>query len=172
MSLTDAQVIGTFGDPGPFVRQDGSIDERWPTMILAPLTLPAPLPLSWDHQHTVTRLRVHRKLVGLFSAALAAIHANAEAWASLGDTGGAYAWRPQRGAKRLSRHCWAIALDLDVGDNPIGGKPHMHPAVIAAFAAQGFEWGGAWKRRKDPMHFEFADLGRLAIPAGGSGPVA
>jgi hypothetical protein len=48
----------------------------------------------------------------------------------------------------------------------------MHPAVIAAFAAQGFEWGGAWKRRKDPMHFEFADLGRLAIPAGGSGPVA
>ena len=128
--------------------------------------------LFWDHQHTVTRLRVHRKLVGLFSAALAAIHANAEAWASLGDTGGAYAWRPQRGAKRLSRHCWAIALDLDVGDNPLGGKPHMHPAVIAAFAAQGFEWGGAWKRRKDPMHFEFADLGRLAIPAGGSGPVA
>ena len=164
MLLTDAQVIANFGDPAPYVSPDGSISDAWPELILAPILLPAPLPLSWDHQHLVTRLRVHRRLVTAFTAALAEVHADPEAWASLGDTGGAYAWRPQRGAKRLSRHCWAIAVDLDVADNPMGGQPKMHPAVIAAFAAQGFDWGGAWRTRKDPMHFEFADPTKLGPP--------
>jgi hypothetical protein len=172
MLLTDAQVIAEFGDPSQYVLRDGSVSQRWTDGILATIALPAPLPLSWDRQHTVTRLRVHRKLVDVFRAAFTAVHGDPEAWASLGDIGGAYAWRPQRGAKVLSRHCWAIAVDVDVADNPLGGKPHMHPAVITAFAAQGFDWGGAWRTRKDPMHFEFADLAKLGAPAVGVGPVA
>jgi hypothetical protein len=135
MLLTDAQVIAEFGDPSQYVLRDGSVSQRWPDGILATIALPAPLPLSWDRQHTVTRLRVHRKLVDVFRAAFTAVHGDPEAWASLGDIGGAYAWRPQRGAKVLSRHCWAIAVDVDVADNPLGGKPHMHPAVITAFVA-------------------------------------
>lgn len=162
MLLTDSQVIANFGDPTPYVRPDGSIDDAWATAQLAALELPAPLPLSWDRAHTVSRLRVHRRLVGLFRGALEAVHANAEAWASLGDTGGVYAWRPQRGAKRLSRHCWGIAIDLDVADNPLAATvAKMHPAVVAAFKAHGFEWGGSWRTRKDPMHFEFVDVARL-----------
>ena len=172
MLLTDTQVIAIFGDPAPYVLKDGSVSQRWPDSILATIALPAPLPLSWDRNHTVTRLRVHRKLVGAFRAAFATVHEDEEAWASLGDTGGAYAWRPQRGAKRLSRHSWAIAVDVDVADNPLGGTPHMHPGVIAAFVSQGFEWGGAWRTRKDPMHFEFVDLARLTTTGAGSGPVA
>lgn len=172
MLLTDDQVIAIFGDPAPYVLKDGAVSPRWPESILGTIVLPAPLPLSWDRKHTVTRLRVHRKLVEAFRAAFATIHGDPEAWASLGDTGGAYAWRPQRGAKRLSRHCWAIAVDVDVADNPLGGTPHMHPAVIAAFAAQGFEWGGMWQTRKDPMHFEFTDLARLTTPGEGAPPVA
>ena len=47
----------------------------------------------------------------------------------------------------------------------------MHPVVIAAFAAHGFELRGAWRTRKDPMHFEFVDVARLggtgAAPAPG-----
>jgi hypothetical protein len=165
MPLTDAQVVATFGDPTPYIRSDGSIDEAWATAQLATCELPAPLPLSWDRAHTVSRLRVHRKLVGHFRRALEAVHASSAAWASLGDTGGVYAWRPQRGAKRLSRHCWGIAIDLDVADNPLGAKvAKMHPAVVAAFRAQGFEWGGSWRSRKDPMHFEFTDLARLVTP--------
>lgn len=172
MLLTDAEVIAAFGDPGPYVRSDGSIDDRWPASILAIIDLPAPLPLSWAPQQTVTRLRVHKRLASAFEATLLAIHANPGAWASVGDTGGAYSWRPQRGAKRLSRHCWAIAVDLDVRDNPMGGKPKMHPAVIAAFKARGFEWGGAWRTRKDPMHFEFVDLARLEVLGGEQREVA
>jgi hypothetical protein len=164
MLLTDAQVIATFGDPAKYVLADGGISQRWPSTILAVIQLPAPLPLSWDRQLTVTRLRVHRKLVAAFTGAFESIHADPEAWASLGDTGGAYAWRPQRGAKKLSRHSWAIAVDLDVAENPMGSKGRMHPAVIAAFAAHGFEWGGSWRTRRDPMHFEFVDLARLEEP--------
>ena len=172
MLLTDSQVVAKFGDPSPYVLKDGSVGQRWPDSILASVTLPAPLPLSWDAKHTVTRLRVHRKLVGAFRAVFMAVHEDPAAWASLGDTGGAYAWRPQRGARRLSRHCWAIAVDLDVADNPMGGRGKMHPAVIAAFAAQGFEWGGVWRTRKDPMHFEFVDLARLDSTGASPGPVA
>jgi len=171
MLLTDPQVIANFGDPGPYVLRDGSVGQRLPDSILAAIALPAPLPLSWDRAHLVTRLRVHRKLVDAFKAAFTTVHESG-AWASLGDIGGAYAWRPQRGAKRLSRHCWAIAVDVDVADNPMGGRGKMNPAVIAAFAAQGFEWGGAWRTRKDPMHFEFADLSKLDPPGGSPGPVA
>lgn len=165
MPLTDAQVLAAFGDPGPYIRPDGSIDDAWATAQLATITLPGPLPLSWNRGTAITRLRVHRRLAACFAAALAAVHANPAAWGSIGDTGGAFCWRPQRGAgvKKLSRHCWGIALDLDVADNTMGGAGRMHPAVVAAFAGQGFEWGGRWRgARRDPMHFEFADLGRLA----------
>jgi len=163
MPLTDAQVIAAFGDPAPYVLQDGSIDSIWRTLILAPLELPAPLPLSWDRQHSVSRLMVHRRLVVPFRLALEAVHADAEAWASLGDTGGCYAWRARRGSKRPSRHGWAIAIDLDVLDNPDGAVSKMHPRVIAAFENNGFEWAGRWsKKERDPMHFEFVDLARLA----------
>lgn len=162
MLLTDAQVRAAFGDPAHYMLPDGSVDGAWQTAILGTVYLPAPLPLSWDRSHTVSRLQVHRRLVPVFTAVFKEMHENAAAWASIGDIGGAYAWRPQRGYKQLSRHCWAICVDLDVADNPLGGIPKrsMHPDVISTFQRHGFEWGGLW-RRPDPMHFEFVDLARL-----------
>lgn len=55
--------------------------------------------------------------------------------------GGACSGWPQRNGKRLSSHCWAIAVDLDVADNPLDGANRMHSAGIAAFQTEGFEWG-------------------------------
>jgi len=164
MPLSDQDVIAHFGDPGPYIRPDGSIDDAWATAQLVTMTLPAPLPASWDRGAAISRLRVHRRLAAQFAVALLTVHANPDAWAAIGDTGGCYCWRPQRASagRRLSRHCWGIAIDLDVADNPMGRSPgKMHPAVIAAFRSQGFEWGGAWRVRKDPMHFEFSDLSRI-----------
>ena len=163
MPLSDAQVVAAFGDPTPYVRPDGSIDDAWATAQLATCELPAPLALSWAPAQLVSRLKVHRRLVGAYTAALGTVRANPDAWAALHTTGGAYCWRPQRqsAGRKLSRHCWGIAIDLDVAENEMGTAGHMHPAVIAAFAAAGFEWGGAWRTRRDPMHFEFGDLSRL-----------
>jgi hypothetical protein len=167
MPLTDAQVLATFGDPRPYIRQDGSIDGAWETAILTTIKLPAPLPASWALGTSISQLRVHRLIAGNMVRALASVRQDYNAWASLGDVGGIYAWRPNRNNSRtLSRHAWGIAIDLDVADNPNGAKvAKMHPGVIAAFREQGFEWGGAWRTTKDPMHFEFSDLGRLTPAA-------
>ena len=116
MPLSDAQVIAAVGDPTPYVRPDGSIDDAWATAQLATCELPAPLALSWAPAQLVSRLKVHRRLVGAYTAALGTVRANPDAWAALHSTGGAYCWRPQRqsAGRKLSRHCWGIAIDLDV----------------------------------------------------------
>ncbi len=163
MPLTDAQVVAAFGDPSPHVGVDGAPRASWEQRILAPLALPAPLPLSWSPTVHVRLVRVHRRLLDAFRLAFEAAHRDREAWGSLDDFGGVYQWRRMKASRRLSRHSWAIAIDLDVADNADGSRGEMHPGVIAAFEAQGFEWGGRWSaRERDPMHFEFVDLARLA----------
>lgn len=162
MPLTDAQVIAAFGDPEPHVRSDGTPGPAWERSILAPLALPAPLPLSWAPTVSVRLVRVHKRLIEPFRLAFDAAHRDRDAWASVDDLGGVYAFRRMKRSRRLSRHSWAIAIDLDVRDNPDGGASRMHPGIIAAFEGQGFEWGGRWsKRERDPMHFEFVELERI-----------
>lgn len=164
MALSEAQLFATFGDPRPYLREDGSIDGAWETAQLLSCPLPAPLPLVGFPGRMVTRLRVHRRLVPWFAQAFAELHATPEVWATVGDTAGAFCWRLQRKARALSRHGWGIAIDIDVADNPQFTKGKMDPRVIDAFRRAGFEWGGSWRRRPDPMHFEFVDVARLALP--------
>lgn len=163
MPLTQAQIIAAFGDPAPFLRSDGTPSALWESKILTYVRLPKPLPLSWDRTRWAKTISVHRRLEFQFRYALGIAFSNAEAWASIGDLGGCYAWRHMKGSKLLSHHGWAIAIDLDVYDNPDGSKGNMHPHIIESFESQGFEWGGRWsERERDPMHFEFVDLARLA----------
>lgn len=163
MPLTDAQIIAAFGDPTPHLRMDGTPAPSWEQQILTQLWLPKPLPLSWDPTRLATKIRVHKRLVRAFRCALGIVFSNPEAWASIGDLGGVYAWRRMKSSKRVSRHGWAIAIDLDVLDNADGSTGNMHPHIIESFESQGFEWGGRWsERERDPMHFEFVDLSKLS----------
>jgi hypothetical protein len=63
-------------------------------------------------------------------------------------------WDPRR---PLSRHAWGIAVDVNARLFPYGSRAKQEARLIAAFARQGFAWGGDW-RTPDPMHFELADL--------------
>jgi hypothetical protein len=63
-------------------------------------------------------------------------------------------WDPRR---PLSRHAWGIAVDINARLFPYGSRAKQDARLIAAFARQGFTWGGAW-RTPDPMHFEIVDL--------------
>jgi len=63
-------------------------------------------------------------------------------------------WDPKRA---LSRHSWGIAVDVNARLFPYGSHARQDERLIAAFARQGFTWGGDW-REPDPMHFEAVDL--------------
>lgn len=166
MPLSQEDVIAAFGDPSLYQLQDGGVQYTWELRILTTIHLPAPLPLAWNPMIQVTLIRCHRLIAPFLARAFEDVALVPEAWADLHDFGGCYAWRPRRGnPHELSRHSWAIAVDVDVKDNPRGSPPHMHPATVASFEAQGFEWGGGWRDDQvDGMHFEFANLKRLAGP--------
>lgn len=63
-------------------------------------------------------------------------------------------WDKQRG---LSRHSWGIAVDLNARLFPLGSRQKQDERLIAAFARQGFAWGGDWQT-PDPMHLELIHL--------------
>jgi peptidoglycan hydrolase-like protein with peptidoglycan-binding domain len=72
------------------------------------------------------------------------------------DTGG-YNCRPIAGTRIASNHSWGLAVDLNWSSNPYSliFKSDIPPAVVHAWEAAGFYWGGRYRVRKDTMHFEY-----------------
>jgi hypothetical protein len=121
-----------------------------------------------DDTGRVTPVRhfvVHRKCLTAFTNAFAAI------WNAYGNDqfaiaadnlhwfGGCYAPRNVRGSStKLSTHAFAAAIDLDPEHNPMNRShaSRMPQVVIDAFVAEGAFWGGCFRSRQDPMHFQFA----------------
>lgn len=63
---------------------------------------------------------------------------------------------------QLSTHSWAIAFDINPAQNRLTATADS-PLItdipyqwIAALERRGFLWGGHFKGRKDPMHFQYA----------------
>jgi D-alanyl-D-alanine carboxypeptidase len=91
-----------------------------------------------------------------------------------GNNTAAFVCRTARGSTRYSEHAYGLAVDVNPFQNPyIRGetvlpelarsytdrtvlRPGMlvegSPAVTA-FTRRGWEWGGAWRSVRDPMHF-------------------
>ncbi len=91
-----------------------------------------------------------------------------------GNNTGAFACRPTTGATSYSQHAYGLAIDVDPFQNPyVKGdlvlpelassyldRDRLRPGmiepdgpVVRAFAAIGWEWGGAWRSLKDYQHF-------------------
>ena len=116
-------------------------------------TLPYPLLYAGKE---VKRARCHRLLVENFQAAFEAIKA-----AGLEDQvknySGIYANRAIRGQSRHpSVHCWGAAIDLEAEKYPLRSEVRFPDEVVKVFRQAGFFYGGDFKSRKDPMHFQFA----------------
>lgn len=81
--------------------------------------------------------------------------------AGLSTYGGSYNPRFIRGSKtKWSNHAYGASLDLDPDHNGFGtGHGKMSLVAVAAFKSEGARWGGDYKGRTDPMHFEFCDNG-------------
>ena len=57
-----------------------------------------------------------------------------------------------------SNHSWGLALDVNPATNPYSYtfRTDFIPGKARALAAKyGFRWGGDYRGKKDPMHFEF-----------------
>lgn len=85
---------------------------------------------------------------------------------------GGFNYRPIRGSKtgKLSEHGSGLAIDLNAETNGLGSTTTDLPPNVSEIAAKyGLKWGGDFKGRKDPMHFEY--IGDGSRPKDGGGPV-
>jgi hypothetical protein len=82
-----------------------------------------------------------------------------------GTLGGTFEWRPIANTNRLSAHSYGIAIDIVVsksnyweweknGSGAFVWKNEIPQAIVDAFEAEGFAWGGRWYHY-DTMHFEY-----------------
>jgi hypothetical protein len=90
------------------------------------------------------------------------------------DNTSAFNCRPVAGLSRWSEHAYGRAIDLDPLENPyvslgrtsharsrrfldrdarLPGTIHAGDAVVRAFAAEGWGWGGVWSGDRDYQHF-------------------
>ena len=83
-----------------------------------------------------------------------------------GELGGTFDWRPIANTNRMSAHSYGIAIDIVVSKSdywewektsataPLVWKNQIPQAIVDAFEAEGFAWGGRWYHY-DTMHFEY-----------------
>lgn len=71
---------------------------------------------------------------------------------------GCFNIRKKRGLSSMSLHSWGLAVDLNAAWNGLGTKGNMSAGFVKCFTDAGFEWGGNWSGRCDPMHFQIAEL--------------
>jgi len=73
---------------------------------------------------------------------------------------------PQGREPRWSNHAYGAAIDFDAEHNGLNtGHGTMPAIVIDAFKRQGALWGGDYRGRTDPMHFEFCSREPVSRPA-------
>lgn len=150
-------LIDFYGTPGPEVEAQ-----------LVPVV--PPFRMTYEGK-PIKSIRFHRKAA---TALLAALN---EIWDHYGRDqatidrlgisryAGAYNPRFIRGSTtKWSNHAYGAAIDLNAEDNGFGkGHGTIPQPVIDAFKRQGARWGGDYKGRTDPMHFEFCDNGGQVV---------
>lgn len=147
------EVLALYGDPAPFVRDDGTVSPLWESRMVK-VAMPGPLPLGWRPMVAVLSVRVNQVIAAEVDTVLRGLK-KAGMWDHILTFDGGYNWRPQRGSRRLSMHGFGGALDFNADTNELNTKGDMHPGVVEVFENHGWEWGGRW-RRPDPMHFQYA----------------
>lgn len=125
----------------------------------------------------VASIKFHKKAAGALAAALDEVweyygHNQAKIDAlGISKYNGAYNPRPVRGypleadpyKTKWSNHAFGAAIDFNANANGFGkGHGNIPQPLIDAFKRQGARWGGDYKGRTDPMHFEFCDAGQAS----------
>lgn len=129
------------------------------------LSVSCPWPLYYDGQLWPHPVRFHGLAAHALSAAFSMVweaagkDANSELLKHVRNFSGSYNYRPIRGSSRLSCHAFGAAIDFDAEHLPLGQRidaAEMPLPVVVAFKNAGFYWGGDFRGRADPQHFQFA----------------
>lgn len=158
--LSSAELESQFG-PLPWTPVEGddsaiTIDPTWAAAHLVPVDVPQLRDVPGAHGGRVT---FHRDAADRLKSFFAAVEA-AGLLARVNTFDGSFAPRRIRGRTGVSRHAYAVAFDLNASTNPLGGPPAPlgQPGCLLELVplaeAHGFAWGGNYKGRTDPMHFE------------------
>jgi hypothetical protein len=110
-------------------------------------------------------VRVHRSIVPALVRAARRLERARQADANLAPflrrLSGGFAARKIAGTDRISAHAYGIAIDLDKSMSDYwrwrkgsGWRNRIPQAIVDAFEAEGFIWGGRWYHY-DTMHFEY-----------------
>jgi D-alanyl-D-alanine carboxypeptidase len=149
------EILATFGDIYEYISGNGTLDAKWQADFLTRISLPFPLPLSWDVTNSVNQMTCHKKLAEVFVDVFRRVQEQG-LQEKIRTFGGCFSFRPQRTGSKLSTHAWGIAIDLNPRTNSQGSAGDMDAEIVEIFRGAGFTWGGQWGgKRKDPMHFQF-----------------
>lgn len=151
-----ASKIAFYGDPRGSVGRD---NPKWMAENLVKITPPFQMYYTGKPIKTLT---VHKKCADAFMAAFNDIWSICEHdqkkvdKTGASDYAGCYNLRVIAGSHNLSNHSFACAIDLSPKTNGFGAKKGtIGTVVVDAFKKQGARWGGDYRGRTDPMHFEF-----------------
>jgi hypothetical protein len=149
-------ICEVFGDPNDFIGVDDSSCRNWEAEMITYVDLSFEVPLSWDMEKVVRRIKVHKLLANIFIDVFSDINNNGGA-ALVQSYGGAYECRRKRiGRSKFSTHTWGIAIDLNTLTNPMGTDGNQPKKLVDIFRRHGFKWGGDWYGIYcDPMHFQY-----------------
>lgn len=170
------QLVATYGNPN----KNGQLDRTWYNTNIVRMDLPAGMvfKLAWDTSQTVKAIQIHRKCKDSLFQILQEIWNKLRidiktvspnkttafydeacrkemARLKLDLFGGTFNFRPIRGRSSLSTHAYGIAIDINPSENQLGDTtPQMPMWVVQIFKKHGWVWGGDFKSRPDPMHFQ------------------
>ncbi len=151
-----------YGDPDP--DHGGVPDKKWEAENIVRIAPAYPMVLAWAPEQPLKTISIHCKCADSLIRILHRIHDEVSAADilkyQLDRYGGAYAFRPMRGAARLSVHSWGAAIDISPAINSFGAaylsKGNMMPMnVVQMFRDEGWVWGAPWST-PDAQHFQAA----------------
>ncbi len=149
-------VVAFYGDPRPYVRDDGTPSILWEHRMVK-VDFPHPLPLGWELSKLASAARVNQAIAAETERVFRILEKEG-LWGRFRTYDGGYVWRQQRGStSKLSMHAFGGALDFNAETNKQGHPGDMDLGVVQVFEACGWSWGGRFQgSRIDPMHFNYA----------------
>jgi hypothetical protein len=114
------------------------------------------------------KLRVNRKVAPAFERVAKRLASAVKEQPALSpylkELGGTFVWRKVAGTNRQSAHSYGVSIDVNAKRShywawakrgtPVRWANQIPQAIVDAFEAEGFIWGGRWYHY-DTMHFEY-----------------